>query len=521
MLNLSVLLDHTARELPDRDAVVLGERRWTYAELNAAANRVAGALVARGIRPGDRVALSCPNLPYFPIVYYGILKAGATVVPLNILLTDREIAYHLEDSEAKAYFCFEGSDDHPMGDTGLRAFKGTPGCETFVLLTADERATSGRVPGETLAAFTEGRPAEFTSHPTSETDTAVVLYTSGTTGQPKGAELTHSNLVHNALMCQRLFDAQPHDVHLVTLPLFHTFGQTVQMNTGFVSGATLVLLPRFDPADALTAMEREDVTFFVGVPTMYWALLNSPAADNVDLQKITDTLRVCVSGGSALPMEVLTGFERRFGVPILEGYGLSETSPVATFNRLDRPRRPGSIGLPVWGVEVRVAREDGTEAAVEEPGEIWIRGHNVMKAYLGRPEATAEALDAHGWFRTGDIATRDEDGYIYIVDRKKDMIIRGGYNVYPRELEEVLLTHPAVSLAAVAGVPHPSHGEEVKAFIILRPGAEVTERELIAWGKERMAAHKYPRIIEFRDTLPMTSTGKILKRELTAQSAEA
>ncbi|KPM57611.1 acyl-CoA synthetase [Frankia sp. R43] len=515
MLNLAVLLEDSARTVPDRTAIVFDDRRWTYHEVNAMANLVAGALVDRGIKAGDRVALSCPNLPYFPVVYYGILKAGAVVVPLSILLTEREISYHLSDSGARAFFCFEGADDLPMGERGLAAFDSTPGCDLFVLLAADLAAQAGRVPGETLLQFAQTGSPDFTTRHTAETDTAVVLYTSGTTGSPKGVELTHSNLVHNALMCSRLFNVQADDIQLVALPLFHTFGQTVHMNCGFATGTTLVLLPRFTAEKALDLLERENATVFVGVPTMYWALLNHVAATGYDVAGVCANLRLAVAGGSSLPMEVLTSFEERFGVPVLEGYGLSETSPVATFNRLDRPRRPGSIGLPVWGVEIRVSRDDGTEAAVDEPGEICVRGHNVMKGYLNRPEATAEAIDPQQWFHTGDIGTRDADGYVYVVDRKKDMIIRGGFNVYPREVEEVLLTHPAVSLAAVIGVPHPSHGEEVKAFVVLRAEAEATEKELVDWCREVMAAYKYPRIVEFMESLPMTATGKILKRALT------
>jgi len=512
MLNLAVLLEDSARTVPDRDAVACGAARLTYAELDAAASRVAAGLAARGIGPGDQVALSCPNLPYFPIVYYGILKAGATVVPLNVLLTEREIAYHLEDSAAKAYFCFEGTPELPLGNAGLAAYRRTAGCEHFVVLTADPAATSPAPDTETLAEFTHRQPDAFISAATAETDTAVILYTSGTTGQPKGAELTHSNMVQNALLANRLFGLHPHDVHLIVLPLFHSFGQTVQLNAGFATGATVVLLPRFDAGQALALMEREQVTFFAGVPTMYHALLH--CEDAPDIEAIAARLRVAVSGGAALPAELMRRFEERFGVPILEGYGLSETSPVATFNRVDRPRRPGSVGLPVWGVQVKIIASGGAEAPQGEPGEVAIRGHNVMKGYFRRPEATAEVTDSHGWFRTGDVGTRDADGYLYIVDRKKDMIIRGGFNVYPRELEEVLLTHPGVSLAAVIGVPHPSHGEEVKAFIVRAPGAAITEAELIAWCKQTMAAYKYPRIVEFRDSLPMTATGKILKREL-------
>jgi long-chain acyl-CoA synthetase len=528
MLNLAVLLEDTAREYPNRAAVVQDMTRLTYADLDAAASRVAAALAAQGVGPGDNVALSCPNLPYFPVVYYGILKTGATVVPLNVLLTEREIAYHLADCAAKAYFCFEGTAELPMGRAGFAAFQNSAGCEHFVVLPADPR-TAPSIAGaenasqaQSLTDFVHGQQASFPSVPTQETDTAVILYTSGTTGQPKGAELTHSNMVHNALLATRLFGTQPDDVLLVALPLFHSFGQTVQMNSGFAAGATVVLLPRFAAAATLATMVREGVTFFAGVPTMYHALTAfQEQSGRGDAGATAAGLRIAVSGGAALPVELLRRFEERFGVGILEGYGLSETSPIATFNRLDRPRKAGSIGLPVWGVEVRIMRDDGTEAGLGEPGEILIRGHNVMKGYFKRPEATAAAIDADGWFCTGDIGTRDADGYIYVVDRKKDMIIRGGYNVYPRELEEVLLTHPAVSIAAVVGVPHETHGEEVKAFIVLKPDATVEAVDLTSWCKEHMAAYKYPRIIEICESLPMTATGKILKRELIARGAPA
>lgn len=505
MLNLAVVLEESARQFPARDAVVQGRMHLTYAELDAAASRVANALIVRGIAGGDRVALSCPNLPWFPIAYFGILKAGAVVVPLNILLTEREIAYHLADSGARAYFCFEGTSELPLGAAGAAAFGATPGCEHFVLMGADQ---------EWLDKFAGDQPGSCRSAPTAETDTAVILYTSGTTGQPKGAELTHSNMVQNALLGPRIFGPHPHDVHLLALPLFHSFGQSVQMNAGFACGATIVLLARFTAEQALALMEREHVTFFAGVPTMYHALLGFEAAGQFDLAKIAAGMRVAVSGGAPLPAEIMRRFEEHFDVPILEGYGLSETSPIATFNRIDKPRRPGSIGLPVWGVEVRVVGADGAEAEVGQPGEIAIRGHNVMKGYLGRPEATAAAIDSAGWFRTGDIGSRDAEGYLYIVDRKKDMIIRGGFNVYPRELEEVLLTHPEVSMAAVVGVPHEIHGEEVKAYVVRASGATITESDLVAWCKKTMAAYKYPRTVEFRESLPMTATGKILKREL-------
>ncbi len=515
MLNLSVVLEDSARHYPERTAVVLGDTRLTYAQVNAAANQVAGMLVARGIRPGDKVALSCPNLPYFPIVYYGILKAGAVVVPLNVLLKGREIAYHLQDSQAKAYFCFQGTADLPMGTEGRAGFDQTDGCEHFFLITADPAAESPIQGAETMGRALAGQPPTFETVLAAETDPAVILYTSGTTGQAKGAELSHSNLLLNALTCNRLFRAVPAvDTHLLVLPLFHSFGSTVNMNAGFATAATLVLLPRFDAAAAVKLLETENVTFFAGVPTMYWGLLNA-LTEGVDVQRIAANMRVAVSGGSSLPVEIIHQVKERLGVQILEGYGLSETSPVATFSDPDSDPRPGSIGIPIWGVEVKlIDGEWNTVEGVDEIGEIAIRGHNIMRGYHNRPDATAEVMK-DGWFRSGDLGRRDKDGFYYIVDRAKDMIIRGGFNVYPREIEEVLMTHEAVSLAAVIGVPHERHGEEIKAYVIRNAGSTTTEEELVAWSKEQMASYKYPRIVAFVETLPMTATGKLLKRALS------
>jgi long-chain acyl-CoA synthetase len=480
MLNLSILLEDSARNHPERTAVVLGEQRLTYAQVDAAANQVANLLVARGIQPGDKVALTCPNLPYFPIVYYGILKAGAVVVPLNVLLKSREIAYHLNDSDAKAYFCFEGTPELPMGAEGQAGFAQVDQVEHFFLITANPGAVVEGV--ETLGAATKDQGTVFEPILANETDPAVILYTSGTTGQAKGAELSHSNLILNALTCNRLFQSKPGtDTHLLVLPLFHSFGSTVNMNAG--------------------------------VPTMYWGLLNALTED-VDVERIARNLRVAVSGGSSLPVEIIKAVRERFGVQILEGYGLSETSPVATFSDPDSDPRPGSIGIPIWGVEVKLIDESwNTVDGVDEIGEVAIRGHNIMRGYYNRPEATAEVMK-DGWFRSGDLGRRDKDGFYYIVDRAKDMIIRGGFNVYPREIEEVLMTHEAVSLAAVIGVPHPRHGEEIKAYIIRNEGATVTEEEMVDWSREQMAAYKYPRIVTFVDSLPMTATGKLLKRAL-------
>ncbi|MEU9994007.1 long-chain fatty acid--CoA ligase [Streptomyces sp. NPDC050848] len=514
MLNLSILLEDSARAFPDRDALVLGTTRLTYRQVDAAANQVANLLVSRGIRPGDKVALSCPNLPYFPIVYYGVLKAGAVVVPLNVLLKGREIAYHLADADVTAYFCFEGTPELPMAAEGHAGYQEVGTVEHFFVITADPEAPSPIAGAETLGRALSGMSTVFESVVTEPNDTAVILYTSGTTGRPKGAELSHSNTMMNVVANNRLFRNEPAtDSHVVCLPLFHTFGATVQMHAGFSVAATLHLVPRFAAREVVELMGREAITFFAGVPTMWWGLLNA-LTDDIDIHRIADNLRIGISGGAALPVEIIGQVKQRLGITVLEGYGLSETSPVATFSDSRLEPRPGSIGVPIWGVELKLIRSDWTEVSRSgEVGEIAIRGHNVMKGYYNRPEATAEVIH-DGWFRTGDLARRDEDGFYYIVDRAKDLIIRGGYNVYPREIEEVLLTHPAVSLAAVIGVPHDSHGEEIKAFVILEKDAVITADELVAWGREQMASYKYPRVVELVSSLPMTSTGKILKRQL-------
>lgn len=515
MFNLSTILESGVKDHAGKTAIVFGDKKYSYTQLNALANQVANGLKKAGIRKGDKVALTCPNLPYFPFIYYGILKAGATVVPLNVLFKRREITYHLEDSDAKAYFCFQGTAELPMGQEGWEAFKRVDTCENFWMITADPAAASPIKGSQTFASLIAGRPATFDTVQTNPEDGAVILYTSGTTGHPKGAELTHFNMYMNADATRRLFGMATDDTHLITLPLFHSFGQTTQMNAGILAGNKLVLLARFTPDAVLSGMEKENVTIFCGVPTMYWALINYPEANKYDLKKISDTLRLGVSGGASLPLEVMRQVEEKFNINILEGYGLSETSPVATFNRLDRERKAGSIGLPIWGVEVKVVDEKDNALNPGEAGEIVIRGHNIMKGYYKKPVDTEDAF-RNGWFHSGDVGKMDEDGYFFIVDRIKDMILRGGYNVYPREIEEVLITHPAVSMAAVIGVPHDKMGEEIKAFVVLNKDIQISEDELLAWGKKEMADYKYPRLIEFRESLPMTATGKILKKELRA-----
>ncbi|SDT02977.1 long-chain-fatty-acid--CoA ligase [Actinoplanes derwentensis] len=506
MLNLSMVLEDSARSYPDHVALVSGEREMTYAAVDAEANRVAGLLVERGVEPGDRIALACPNLMEYPIVYYGALKAGAVVVPLNVTLRSQEIAYHLADSGAKAFFCFEGSAALPVGAEGRTAFDQVDSCRDFFVISA--------APGAgTLVTALAGRSPVFETVLRRETDPVMILYTSGTSGRPKGALLSHTNLLFNVVAADMLLGNAPRrDTHLVTLPLFHSFATTIHLNTGFASASTLVLLPRFDPAAVADILMTRGITFFAGVPTMYWALLNVPA-ERLDAAAV-GRLRVAVSAGSALPVTIIEEFTKRFGVTILESYGLSETSPAATITRPGNPPRPGSIGVPIWGVDLKLVDEDG--ATVEGPdrvGEILIRGHNVMLGYHERPEETAQALRG-GWMHTGDLGRRDADGWYYVVDRLTDMIIRGGANVYPREVEEMLMEHEAVSLAAVIGVPDPALGEEVKAVIVRGPGHLVTEDELVAWARQRMAGYKYPRSVEFVAEIPLTATGKPLKRAL-------
>ncbi|GAA1746838.1 long-chain fatty acid--CoA ligase [Aeromicrobium alkaliterrae] len=518
MANLSALLENSAATYADRTAIVFGDTKLNYAQVNGAANQVANLLVERGVKPGDKVALSCPNLPYFSIIYYGILKAGATVVPLNVLLKAREVAYHLDDSDAVAYFAFEGTADLPIGEAAWEGFQATDSCKEFFLIKLDSAAPAPLEGPEYYAPLVGTQPPTFETVERDDDDTAVILYTSGTTGQPKGAELRHRNMRDNALSGKDLFGANEDtpDTYLCVLPLFHSFGQTVIQNGGFAFGGTVVMLPRFEAEPAIGLMLREKVTFFAGVPTMYWGLLGALTPEH-PVAEIAANLRVAAAGGSALPVEVHKNFKERFGVTILEGYGLSETSPVASFSVFGEEPKVGSIGKPIPGVEMKLINDDWSDVPddPEAIGEIAIKGHNVMKGYYDRPEATAEAI-RDGWFRSGDLGKKDAEGYYFIVDRSKDMIIRGGYNVYPREIEEVLMSHPAVSLVAVIGVPHESHGEEIKAVVVKnKDHDDVTEETLVAWGKEQFAAYKYPRVVEFRDALPMTSTGKILKRELS------
>ena len=524
VLNLASIVSHQARLAPNKEAIIWENIRLTYGELEKLSNRVANALVEMGIGHGDKVALNCTNLPYFPVVYYGILKAGAAVVPLCVLFKSPEIEYHLRDSDAKAVFVFEGTAELPMLAATKTAFDKVETCEHLVIMTADLMGASPLPEHRTLTQITFDKSEYFDAYPTAPDDTCAILYTSGTTGQPKGAELTHLNIWSNCVTTYSIhlpeldFTDRQQKTCLITLPLFHTTGQTVQMNTQLYGGNRVVLLPRFEPKAALEAMVAEKVNFWVGVPTMFWAILKYVKENGFDVRPIAENMKVCTSGGAPMPVEVMLEFQDKFSVRVMEGYGLSETSPLATFNQFELPSKPGTVGQPIFGVDVRCFDENDVEVPRGTRGEIVIRGTNVMKGYYKRPEATAEAF-RNGWFHTGDIGIQDDEGYISIVDRKKDMILRGGYNVYPRQLEEVIITHPAVSLVAVIGVPDPRLGEEVKAFIVLNKGHELTREQFLEWCKSQIAANKYPRHVEFRSELPIGNTGKIFKRALKEEKA--
>ena len=495
--NLAGIIHESARRLPDKTALISDGRAMSYRTLDETARRFAAGLARLGVGRGKHVALLLPNSPEFTVAYFAAHYLAAPVVPLNVMLTPDEIAYHLVDSDAVALIAWD--DLLPQAQAG---FTRAGSCQWLVA------ASAGSMSMRTLVEEADPIPDLPETRPD---DTAVLLYTSGTTGRPKEAELTHFNLSHNAeTVGQRLLRLPEETTALAALPFFHSFGQTVIQNTVLMRGGTVVLMQRFDAVSALELIQGHGVTFFAGVPTMYFELLRHTTMSGLRLEGLTHLM----SGGAPMPVEVMKEFERRHDAAILESYGLSETSPVASSNVPDRPRKAGSIGLPIEGIEFKLVDERGdsiTDPMV--PGEICIKGPNVMKGYYKRPESTAEAIQA-GWLRTGDVAHRDEEGYYFIVDRKKDVILRGGFNVYPREVEEALYAHPAIAEAAVVGVRDERLGEEVKAVVALKTGASATEREIIEHCRGRLAAYKCPRIVEFRDSLPKGPTGKILKRVL-------
>ena len=502
--NLATILGESALAAPDQPVSRFAGTTTTYAQLDEQSGRFAAGLLAAGLLPGDVVALQLPNVPEFLVAYFGTLKAGMTLLPLNPLLKAPEIEYHLTDSKAVLLIGFD------MMLTEAAKAAELVGVPLYVVPLTGAALPDGLRPMSALMAAEVLGEAGGEVHPTMADDTAVLVYTSGTTGTPKGAELTHFQLYMNCTVAGDLFGARSDDVVLAVLPFFHVFGLSSIINVTVRYGGTLSVVPRFEPAAVLDAIERDGCTVLGGVPTMLQALGEQDLTGR-ELSK----LRVAISGGASLPGEVLRAFEQKFGIIVLEGYGLSETASSSSFNRSAEERKVLSIGKPIWGVSMRIVDLDGNPLppGPDNVGEIVIRGHNVMKGYLGRPEQTAEALRG-GWFHTGDLGYVDGEGFFFVVDRSKDLVIRGGFNVYPREIEEVLYGHPDILEAAVIGKPHDKLGEEVVAVVVVKPGAALTDSDVIAYCKQRLAAYKYPREVRFIATLPKGSTGKVLKAEL-------
>ncbi len=512
MFNLATNLESAAAEWPDREAIVFGDLRMDYRTLEQEACRVANGLSQAGIGRGDHVALACPNRPEFISAYFGILKLGAVVVCVSALLRAREIAWQLDHSDARALIAYGGG-DMSIGAASREAFDRIPGCRNAWFIKSDGEHVDGEdiAPFETLI---EGQATTCRSMPTQAEDTAVILYTSGTTGKPKGAELTHANLMLNVVTIMRERPApEGGSRSLVVLPMFHIMAQTCIMLLGIFNAGLLVLMQRFDPAEAVRLILAENISGFAGVPTMYRAILDCPDITPQQRDAVGRQLIAVSAGGASVPPELQREFLSRFDTPMSNGYGATETSPVSCFHQGNSDMRLGSIGTAAWGVELRVVDDEGHDVPPGEAGELLVRGHCVMKGYYKDPEATALAI-RDGWYHSGDLARMDEDAYVYIVGRKKEMIIRGGFNVYPAEVEANLMEHPDIGQAAVVGVPHDRHGEEVMAFVTVLPGREIDSGAVIAWAREAMASHKYPRIIEVRESLPLGPTGKVLKRAL-------
>ncbi|GAA4264489.1 long-chain fatty acid--CoA ligase [Frondihabitans peucedani] len=514
-MSIAAILSESATRHRDRPALHFRGQTTTYGRLWDETRAYAGALRARGIGRGDRVALIIPNVPDFCRAYYAVLSLGAIVVPIHLLFKAEEIEYVLRDSGARLAIVAAPQ----LGEAIPAAMRaGVPVVSVLLPQDAETPVPIGRLEVEAAAAAPIERYESV-----NPLAAATILYTSGTTGHPKGAVGSHLAMVEQVsaelLDCT---DMRKDDVVFGGLPFFHAFGQTSVLNTVFRRGASIVLLPKFDPAEALELMVATGTTIFTAVPTMYIGLLAAAAGTDA-----RPPLRYAVSGGSALPVAVLERFQETFGAVVQEGYGLTETSPVATVNELDNPR-PGTIGKPIWGVDVEIVEPD-IEDHVEflphgELGEIVVRGHNLMKGYLGNPEAT-DACMVDGWFHTGDLGHKGDDGVVTIVDRKKDMIVRNGYNVYPSEVEDVIMRHPGVQNAAVFGVADDVHGQEVHAAVIVRAGESIDCAAVVAFTREHLAAYKYPRVVHVVEALPIGASGKVLKRELvttfTPEAAKA
>lgn len=497
----------SARRWASAPAVV-GGGGLSFAGLDRASDAVAGALGQAGIGVGERVGLLCPNEAEFVIAYLGILKAGACVVPINLLLNPLEITFILRDSGARGLIYHRG-----LARGAALALDQVPG--VVLRVAVGPRDSQGDIGGAldltTMAA--SGLAAPDLSGRVSDQDLAAILYTSGTTGRPKGAMLSHGNLSSNAAsVVQALALEAGRDRILVVLPLFHAFAATVGMLVPLLHGLSLVPVARFDPRQVSATIAEHGASIFLGVPSMYALLLRLEAAAVAQWRGV----RLCVCGGAALPRAVMADFEARFGIPVLEGDGPTECSPVTCVNPIAGPRKPGSVGLPIPGVEMRIADAEGCTLPDGEHGEVCVRGPNVMRGYWGLPEETAASFFGD-WFRTGDLGLRDPDGYFFLVDRIKDLIITNGMNVYPRVIEEVLYQHPDIAEAAVVAEPHDLHGEIPVAYVVAKPGALLGAASVRDWCRARLGRHEVPRRILLRESLPKNATGKILKRELRRQ----
>jgi long-chain acyl-CoA synthetase len=474
--------------------------------LDDLAKQTARLLDSVGVGPGHRVAMVMPNVPHFPVLYHGALRVGATIVPLSPLMSPGELEFVFRDCTPTVVVAWSGLHEGAAKAAeacGIRqVYSAGPagGPETGLPDVLESAAVA--VGDDKIAA-------------TDASDIAVIIYTSGTTGAPKGAALTHSNLTWNVHLFSEAVGLQDGDVALASLPFFHSFGQTCIMNAGLKSGVELVLQPRFHAGAALDLIERHKITLCMGVPSMHAALLAEQRAKPRDVS----SLRWLASGGSGLAAGLREELADEFPVPLFEGYGLSETSPITHACGPGR-HKPGKVGPPLWGIEQRVVGPDGALLGLGQAGELHVRGHAIMAGYFGRPDATGAVIDQDGWFATGDVVTIDEDGFVEIVDRIKDIIIRNGHNVYPSDIETVLSSHPAVHLSAVVGVPDDRVGEEVAAVVVLKAGAEATADELAAFVKERVAGDKYPRILHVVDELPLGATGKVLKRAIKLPVAD-
>jgi long-chain acyl-CoA synthetase len=511
-LNISTKLFENTQKFGEKPAYFFQGTPSSYLEFNAAVSKFADALTQLGVQKGDHIALLLGNSPHFVIGLYGALRAGATVIPINPIYTPDEIGYILNDADAKVVVALDllvplFEKMNPL----LPKIEHLVICETPKEEDASLDVTKLSIFPK-LKSFTSlvaSGSRQFEGPALHEEDVAVILYTSGTTGKPKGAMLTHKNIYSNAKDTADYLNINENDRVLATLPMFHVFCLTVALNAPLMNGGTVIIVPKFSPGDIFSIVKDLKATVFAGVPTMYNFLLQYPAATTGDLSD----LRLCISGGASMPVALLKSFEKKFQVTVSEGYGLSEAAPVTCFNPLDRPTKPGSIGMSIINVENKVVDSLGEEVPVGEVGELVVRGPNVMKGYYKLPEETIHTI-RDGWLYTGDLARKDDEGYFYIVDRKKDMIIVGGYNVYPREVEEVLYSHPSVVEVAVVGVPDPNFGEAVKCFVVTKQEEDVTEEVLLSYCKDHLAKYKVPSSIEFLEELPKNTTGKILRRAL-------